>query len=73
MASSPKYKVYDAQKDYQACAKDPHAAAILAEHYGGTVRYGHSLVVWQPGDISPSESLDAVTGLIIDRVVAIYE
>ena len=68
MAASPQFKVYDKMNRYQASAKEPHAAAILADHYDGTVRAGHDKVVWQKGvDISPNASLDGVTILIWSR------
>ena len=39
---SPDYKVYSG-KEYVACCKEMHAAAILAQHYDGQVRYGHGV------------------------------
>ncbi len=70
MASSPPYKVYDSRGHYQASAHEPHAAAILAHHYEGTVRCGHKRVVWTSGEISPHDSLDRVTQLIDSRNAA---
>ncbi len=67
------FKVYDSTGTYQASAKEPHAAALLAEHYEGTVRWIHKHTVWQPGDLSPLESFDRVTVLIEDRCAAIRE
>ncbi len=67
--NSPRFKVYDSHGEYQASAKEPHAAALLAEHYAGSVRYGHRAVVWKSGDdISPLSSFDDVSNLIMERV-----
>lgn len=60
------FKVYDASGTCQAGCKEPHAAAMLAEHYGGTVRWLHRHVVWKPGDPSPMQSLDTATLFILD-------
>ena len=70
---SPEYKVYDSHGTYQACAKEPHAAAILAEHYGGTVKWCHRHPVWTTNDISPLESFDDVTELVLRRCQNIRE
>jgi len=67
MASSPQFKVYDSNGVYQACAKESHAAALLAEHYEGEVRWGHKQVVWTMENIRPSVSLDACALLIHER------
>ena len=67
MASSPEFKVYDSAGEYQASAKEPHAAALLAEHYGGEVRWLHRHKVWTEGDLSPLESFDGVSALILSR------
>jgi hypothetical protein len=67
MASSPQFKVYDSNGVYQACAKESHAAALLAEHYEGEVRWGHQRVVWTPADPSPLQSFDVVALLIHER------
>jgi len=52
MAPSPQWKIYDADKNYRGCTKEPEAAAVLAQFYGegATVRYGHTRVVWTEGE-----------------------
>ena len=66
--STPEFKVYDKAGTYQACAKEPHAAAILAEHYEGTVRWLHKHTVWTAGE--PTDSHDETTDRIGLRVEA---
>jgi len=66
MAGTPQWKVYDAQKKYQAACKEVEAAAALASFYGdgATIRLEHSLVVWTEGkDGEAGESYDAVATL----------
>jgi hypothetical protein len=49
MAASPSWKIYNA-KEYLGCTRYPEdAAKLVAGLVEGTVRYGHSLVVWQEG------------------------
>jgi hypothetical protein len=54
MASAPKYKVYDRDKEYQAACKEPEAALALCHFYGAgsTIRLGHSSVVWFEGEVT---------------------
>jgi hypothetical protein len=64
MASAPRFKVYDAQGNYQAACKEPEAAGVLVSFYGdgATIRDGHARVVWREGseDQPASESYDHV-------------
>jgi hypothetical protein len=72
--SSPDFKIYDAQKQYQGCCKEAHAAAILAQHYRGTVRFGHGVkeTVFNAADDADAGTLrvsnDACAALIWDRL-----
>lgn len=68
MAASPQWKVYDSEKIYRGCTKEPEAAAVLAEFYGegATVRYGHSRVVWTAGT-DKSDSWDDVAATMHAR------
>ena len=61
--NAPQFKVYDSNNEYQASANEPHAAAMLAEHYDGTVKWMHRHVVWAEGDTSPLASFDGVSDL----------
>lgn len=71
MASSPDWKVYDSMKVYQGCAKEPEAAAVMAEWYGdgSTVRYGHKRIVWTHG-VDELGSWDSFIDVIDERVNA---
>lgn len=74
MAGSPEWKVYDANRIYQAACKEGEAAACLAGLYGpgATIRHGHSLTVWREGaeEISAGDSLDGCTRIMWERVQA---
>ncbi len=70
MANSPRWKVYDAQRQYQAATKDTVLAAVLVAFLGpgATIRDGHGLVVWLEGeDGLAAESYDAVTECCAQR------
>jgi hypothetical protein len=76
MAATPDFKVYDSEGGYQGCCKDPEAAAMIAEHYQGSVRYGHGVkeTLWKTGDTSPTgESFDKCRNLMFDRLLAIRQ
>ncbi len=65
MAQSPKFKVFDADGNYQASCKEIEAAAALMSLYsnGATIRIDHSpkWTVWTEGtDGWASESYDVV-------------
>jgi len=63
MAGAPRWKVFDADKRYQASVKEPEAgAALLGSIYpGGTLRLGHSHVVFTDGvDGDAVDSWDVV-------------
>lgn len=65
MAASPRFKVYDRDGQYQAACKEPEAAAALlgAIYQGGTVRYGHSAVIFTDG------SSDGNAGIVSKRII----
>ena len=74
MAASPRFKVYDADGQYQAACHEPEAAAVLASFYGEgcTIRDGHreKHTVWHEGiDGSAGESFDHVAAVILSRLV----
>ena len=72
MAGAPVFKVYDAQKKYQAAVKEVEAAALLMNLYGdgATIRYGHGKVVWTEGaeEQPAGESYDFVGDTIVKRL-----
>lgn len=73
MAASPRYKLYSADGEYQASAKDPAllAACIGVLGEGATIRDGRSsrkLVLWTEGlDGIGFESYDAVCEACLAR------
>jgi hypothetical protein len=71
MARSPDWKVYDAEKNYQAACKEPTTAAAVVSllGIGATIRYGHNQVVWKEGDelILAGESYDIVAETCFSR------
>ena len=71
MAASPNWKLYDG-KEYVASVKHPELAAmLLACNAATTVRWGHTLVVYDVAtDDAASESYDAAAALMHARVQA---
>jgi hypothetical protein len=71
MAASPKFKVYDAQGEYQAACKRPEEAACLVTFLGdgATVRLEHRRVVWTEGsEAQPAaESYDKAAAIMLQR------
>ena len=71
MAGSPRYKVYDAKKVYQAATKEAEAAAALVAFYGdgATIRLDHGAVLWTEGKeaIPANESFDTVAETVYAR------
>jgi hypothetical protein len=72
MAASPKFKVYDAQGQYQAACHEPEAAAALVAFYGNgsTIRDSHpaKYTVWTEGkDGRAGESYDRVAEVVLER------
>ena len=72
MAASPRWKVYDYNREYIAACKHAEDAAALAalRGPGTTIRAGHSLVVWTEGaeDQSAGDSYDHVANVIRSRL-----
>ena len=73
MASSPIFKIYDADGEYQGCMKRPEEAAAVVALLGddSEIRYGHKHVVWTQGpngDGDAGESYDDAAALIRSRV-----
>lgn len=68
MAQSPKYKIYRG-KEYIGCVKDPTDAAVLVSvQTEGTVRLGHSHILWTEGvDGEAGESYDLCAETILNR------
>lgn len=68
MAQSPKYKIYRG-KEYVGCVKDAEdAAALVAIQENGTVRLGHSIVLWTEGvDGSAGDSYDVAADKMRER------
>lgn len=71
--ASPVWKVFDADKKYQASTKEVEAAAALCAFYGegSMIKYGHSVVAFVNGrDGNAAESYDAVATIAWDRAEA---
>ena len=73
MASSPRFKVYDAEGRYQAACHEAEAAACLVELYGdgSTVRDRHRLIVWREGqeEQSAAGSWDYAAQVMLTRAI----
>ena len=74
MAAAPFWKVYNAENQYVAAAKDTTIAAAIIGSIGGdgwTIRAGHraSGIVWTEGEeiIHAGESYDVVAEMIHAR------
>ena len=71
MATTPKYKIYDSDGQYQASVKDPVAAAALMALYGtgASVKLKHQQVLWVEGmeDTPAHESYSEAERLILWR------
>jgi hypothetical protein len=72
MAASPKFKIYDANGQYQAACHEPEAAAVLVSFYGdgATIRDSHpaKYTVWTEGkDGLAGESYDHVAQVVLQR------
>jgi len=72
MAASPKFKIYDANGQYQAACHEPEAAAALVSFYGdgATIRDSHpaKYTVWTEGkDGLAGESYDQVAQVVLQR------
>ena len=74
MASTPRFKVYDAQGVYQASVKNTTLAAAVVSLLGegATVRLGHTKrsIIWREGQeaIPAGESYDAAAHTMTSRV-----
>jgi hypothetical protein len=68
MAQSPKYKVYR-DKEYIGCVKYAEdAAALVAIQDNGSVRLGHSFVLWNEGvDGNAGDSYDVAAEKMRER------
>lgn len=76
MASSPRWKVYDACKQYRAACHEIEAAAVLVSFYGdgSTIRSNHKRTVWTEGvDGTASDSYDAVAAHTFAQIKAELE
>jgi hypothetical protein len=76
MASSPRFKVYDADNQYIAATKGPEAAAAIIAGIGGigwTIRDGHSIhnICWKEGseEVEAGESYDIVARAVYSRII----
>lgn len=72
MAGTPRFKIFNPQKQYIAACKHLEDAAALAalNGNGATIRDGHSLVVWKEGfeEFSAAESYDRVAEIAWERI-----
>lgn len=62
MGRTPEYKVYSRRQYVAACVYLEDAAFVVANYRAGTIRLGHSLVLWREGSeaFGACESVDAV-------------
>lgn len=73
MASTPKWKIYDAKGKYQAGTKEIEAAAAVVSLYGrgSKIKWDHTVLAWEEGvDGEAGDSYDAVAELAKKRLDA---
>jgi NAD(P)H-hydrate repair Nnr-like enzyme with NAD(P)H-hydrate dehydratase domain len=72
MAGSPRWKVYDSQKRYQAACKEIEAAYQLVVWYGtgSTIRDHHKLIVWTEGSetMTDAGNYDELAEIVHSRI-----
>ena len=71
MGASPQFKVYTSENKYIGCMKDiEDCAAVVALREDGTIRFGHSWVLWREGmELQPAgESYDFVVRVCRQRL-----
>lgn len=71
MAESPKWKVYDEAKTYQASFKEVYEAVRFVSicENGWSVRYGHGKPLFTQGiDGNAWESYDEAVSIILERL-----
>jgi len=72
MAGSPRWKIYDQRKRYQAACKEIEAAAQLVVWYGtgSTIRDRHGIIVWTEGSETQTavESYDELAETVYSRI-----
>lgn len=68
MATSPQWKVYR-DGEYVGSCKYAEDAAALVGVSGGTVKHGHSLIVWREGaeEFSAADSYDGAALIMEQR------
>jgi hypothetical protein len=68
------WKVYDAEKVYQASCKEVELAAVIVAFLGdgATIRCDHTLILWTEGKegLPASESYDEVAAVVHARLGA---
>jgi diaminopimelate epimerase len=73
MTGSPKWKVYDADGNYEAACKSGEVAASVVALLGdgAVIKADHRLIVWREGkeEISAAESYDTVARVIAERLI----
>lgn len=75
MAQSPQFKVYRGKEYVAACKHAEDAAALVAISCGGTIKHGHTLVVWREGQeaFSAGESYDGAAQIMRQRITAAHQ
>jgi NAD(P)H-hydrate repair Nnr-like enzyme with NAD(P)H-hydrate dehydratase domain len=72
MAGSPRWKVYDSKKRYQAACKEIEAAYQLVAWYGtgSTIRDHHKLIVWTEGSetMTDAGNYDELAEIVHSRI-----
>lgn len=73
MAASPRWKVYDAEGEYEGCAKHAEIAGAMVGMMGegATIRDNHRRIVWREGaeHVTAAESVDACAETVYSRVM----
>ena len=77
MATSPRWKVYDRDGNYQAACRELAAAAALIAFYGdgATLRFEHAFVLWREGSENTTAARDpgAFARIVEGRLRARHE
>lgn len=79
MAAAPRFKIYNAEKEYIACVKYLEDAAMFVALLGNgaTIRDGHQEkhIIWREGSElqSASKSYDSATRVMNQRIDALWK
>ena len=72
MSGSPKFKIYNLNREYIGCVKyaEDAAALVALQGDGATVKYDHGKVIWREGaeELSAGESYDEAARVMYRRI-----